>query len=49
MYRESLQNNRAQILLSKQLAVIDVNVPIAWDLAGLKTQAPDTQRSETGL
>src|SRR4051812_10404999 len=42
MYRESLQNHRDQILLSKQLAVIDVNVPIAWDLSRLKTQAPDT-------
>jgi DNA polymerase-1 len=42
MYRESLQNHRDQILLSKQLAVIDVKVPIEWDLAALKAQAPDT-------
>jgi DNA polymerase-1 len=42
MYRDSLQNHRDQILLSKQLAVIDVNVPIEWDLSALKAQAPDT-------
>lgn len=42
MYRESLQNHRDQILLSKQLAVIDVKVPIELDLAALKAQGPDT-------
>src|SRR5690349_1271932 len=41
MYRESLQNHRDQILLSKQLAVIDVKVPIAWDLSALKAQPAD--------
>jgi DNA polymerase-1 len=41
MYRESLQNHRDQILLSKQLAVIDVKVPIELDLPTLKAQAPD--------
>ncbi len=42
MYRESLQNNRAQIELSKQLATIQTNIPVEWDLASLRTQAPDT-------
>jgi DNA polymerase I len=41
MYRESLQNNREQILLSKKLATIDVNCPIKWDLGALKAQEPD--------
>jgi len=45
MYRESLQNNRAQIELSKQLATIQTNIPLAWDLNSLRTQAPDN----TGL
>ncbi|MGA8030291.1 MAG: DNA polymerase I [Bryobacteraceae bacterium] len=40
MYRESLQNNRDQILLSKQLATIQTNVPIEWDLEALRTQQP---------
>ena len=29
-YRESLQNNRDQILLSKRLATIDTTVPVDW-------------------
>ncbi len=41
MYRESLQNNRDQILLSKKLATIDVNCPIEWQLDALKLQEPD--------
>ncbi|MDQ2948940.1 MAG: DNA polymerase I, partial [Acidobacteriota bacterium] len=40
-YRESLQNNRDQILLSKQLATIDTSVPIVWTLDGCNTQEPD--------
>lgn len=40
-YRESLQNNREQILLSKQLATIDTTVPIVWTLDGCNTQEPD--------
>ena len=42
MYRESLQNNREQILLSKQLATIHTGVPIEWDLPALKAKPPDT-------
>ncbi len=42
MYRESLQNHREQILLSKQLATIHTNVPIEWDLAALKAKPPES-------
>lgn len=38
MYRESLQNNREQILLSKQLATIHTKVPIEVDLEALRAQ-----------
>ncbi len=38
MYRESLLNNRDQILLSKQLATIHTQVPIEWSLEGLRSQ-----------
>src|SRR5271166_280243 len=41
MYRESLQNNRDQILLSKQLATIDTSVPIEFDLPKLAAQEPE--------
>ncbi len=41
MYRESLLNHRDQIVLSKQLATIHTEVPIEWELASLKRQAPD--------
>jgi len=41
MYRESLQNNREQILLSKRLATIDTTVPVEFDMANLATQEPD--------
>jgi DNA polymerase I len=40
-YRESLQNNREQILLSKKLATIDTTVPIEFKLEDLVTQEPD--------
>ncbi len=40
-YRESLQNNRDQILLSKRLATIDTSVPIEFQLADLAAQEPD--------
>ena len=41
-YRESLQNNRPQIELSKTLATIDQNVPIEWTLDGLAIQPADS-------
>src|SRR5258708_1475676 len=40
-YRESLQNNRDQILLSKQLATIDITVPIEFHLEDLAAQGPN--------
>jgi DNA polymerase-1 len=40
-YRESLQNNRAQIELSKQLVTIDVNVPVTCSIADMKLIAQD--------
>jgi DNA polymerase-1 len=43
MYRESLQNNRDRVLMSKKLATIDTSVPVEWHLDALKTQSPDTR------
>jgi DNA polymerase I len=40
-YRESLQNNREQILLSKRLATIDTTVPIEFRLEDLAAQEPN--------
>ncbi len=40
-YRESLQNHRAQILLSKQLATIECDVPIEFSLDSVTTRDPD--------
>src|SRR4051812_5351747 len=41
MYRESLQNNRDQILMSKKLATIDVTVPVEWNLETLVAHTPN--------
>ena len=40
-YRESLQNNREQILMSKRLATIDTTVPAPWEPEQLEFKAPD--------
>jgi DNA polymerase-1 len=40
-YRESLQNNREQILLSKRLATIDTTVPVEIPLEDLVSHEPD--------
>ncbi len=40
-YRESLQQNREMILLSKELVTIDCNVPIAFDPEAMRAQEPD--------
>jgi len=40
-YRESLQNNRENILLSKQLVTIDRAVPIDLDINAMKAGEPD--------
>ncbi|HVP42981.1 MAG TPA: DNA polymerase I [Terriglobales bacterium] len=42
-YRESLQNNREAILLSKQLARIDTNVAIDLDLESMRAQETDAE------
>jgi DNA polymerase-1 len=41
MYRESLQNNRERIMLSKQLATIETNIPLDIDFEALAVSAPD--------
>ncbi len=41
MYRESLLNNRDQVLLSKQLASIQTQVPIEWELESLRARSPE--------
>jgi DNA polymerase-1 len=40
-YRESLQNNRDMILLSKELVTIDCNVPVEFEPEKMKAQTPD--------
>ena len=42
-YRESLQQNRAAVLLSKELVTIDCNVPLELNLEAMLTQAPDLE------
>ena len=41
MYRESLENNRDRVILSKHLATIDCSVPVPFDLDQLRVQPPD--------
>ncbi len=40
-YRESLQNNRDTVLLSKELVTIHCEVPVELELENMRTQAPD--------
>ena len=42
-YRESLQQNRDQILLSKKLVTLATDVPVKWDLESLRAARPDPQ------
>jgi DNA polymerase-1 len=42
-YRESLQQNRDAVLLSKELVTIDCNVPVELDLAAMEPQEPDLE------
>ncbi len=42
-YRESLQSNRDNILLSKKLVTIDCNVPIELDANAMKVGEPDVE------
>ena len=46
-YRESLLNNREQILQSKQLVTIDCRAPIELDVAAMKAGAPDAENLRT--
>ena len=43
MYRESLENNRERILLSKRLATVDCHVPVVFDLAHYTVHEPDIE------
>jgi DNA polymerase-1 len=40
-YRESLENNRDMVLLSKELVTIHCEVPVELELENMRTQAPD--------
>ena len=42
-YRESLEQNRDAVLLSKELVTIDSHVPLELDLAAMETQQPDIE------
>jgi DNA polymerase I len=42
-YRESLQNNRDAVLLSKKLVTISTDVPIELDVNAMKTGEPDVE------
>ncbi len=42
-YRESLQNNRDNILLSKKLVTIDCKVPVEFDVNAMKAGDPDLE------
>jgi DNA polymerase I len=46
-YRESLQNNRDNILYSKQLVTIDTNVAVELDVAAMKAGEPDVESLRT--
>ena len=42
-YRESLEQNRDAVLLSKELVTIDCHVPLPLELASMQTQPPDLE------
>jgi DNA polymerase I len=46
-YRESLQNNREAVLLSKELVTIHCEAPVAFDVEAMRTQAPDAAACRT--
>ena len=46
-YRESLEQNRDAVLLSKELVTIDCHVPLPLDLNAMETQAPDIEACRT--
>jgi DNA polymerase-1 len=43
MYRESLQNNRERVLMSKKLATIDCGVPVPFELESFRVLDPDVE------
>ncbi len=47
MYRESLENNRDRVLMSKRLAKIETNVPIEFSFADLEVREPDVTALKT--
>ncbi len=46
-YRESLEQNRETVLLSKELVTIDTHVPLPLDLAAMETREPDLEACRT--
>jgi len=42
-YRESLENNRERILMSKRLATIDTSAPVKWNPQEFAIQPPDPE------
>jgi DNA polymerase-1 len=42
-YRESLEQNRDAVVLSKELVTIDCHVPLELDLSAMETQTPDLE------
>ena len=42
-YRESLEQNRETVQLSKELVTIDCHVPLELDLGAMETQSPDIE------
>ncbi len=46
-YRESLEQNRDAVLLSKELVTIDCRVPLPLDLKAMETQEPDLEACRT--
>jgi DNA polymerase-1 len=46
-YRESLQNNRGMVLLSKELVTIHCDVPVDFDPARMQSQSPDATAART--
>jgi DNA polymerase-1 len=42
-YREALQNQREQVMLSKKLARISADAPVSLDLQGLERREPDVE------
>src|SRR6202453_4197954 len=46
-YRESLQNNRDAVVISKELVTIHCEVPVELEIGAMRTQAPDVSACRT--